>query len=153
MLLDTHSVKTILIQMTNIHAETPAPPSAAYLKLLGKGVAKIEQLLKVVLRPFEPVEGLVETYMLLFNDPSVSNFQKVVELKGLKRAEEKILIDAFQRRLPTSNLTGAYVSSTSPLGPAPPGQAGGAAKPDASAAGGKFKTDFRKFVAGMSKKS
>ena len=41
----------------------------------------MEQLLKVVLRPYEPVEGIVETYLLLFNDYSIANFQKVLELK------------------------------------------------------------------------
>ncbi|KAJ3044469.1 Vacuolar protein sorting-associated protein 53 [Rhizophlyctis rosea] len=140
MLLDTHALKTILLQMANIGAEPGTQPPSTYLKLLNKGVTKVEQLLKVVLRPYEPVEGIVETYLLLFHDYSVANFQKVLELKGLKRAENQVVIDAFQRRIPPDadkHVTdaGAAASSTNTTAAA------------LAAAGSKF--NMRKFVAGM----
>ncbi|KAJ3056157.1 Vacuolar protein sorting-associated protein 53 [Rhizophlyctis rosea] len=140
MLLDTHALKTILLQMANIGAEPGTQPPSTYLKLLNKGVTKVEQLLKVVLRPYEPVEGIVETYLLLFNDYSIANFQKVLELKGLKRAEQQAVMEAFQRRIPpdgnksVGDLAGAGASTN-------------ATAAALAAAGAKF--NMRKFVAGM----
>ncbi|KAJ3298080.1 Vacuolar protein sorting-associated protein 53 [Borealophlyctis nickersoniae] len=147
MLLDTHALKTILIQMTNIGAEGPAqPPPATYVKLLNKGVTKVEQLLKVVLRPYEPVEGIVETYLLLFNDHSVANFQRVVELKGLKRTEQQNVIDAFQRRIAAAEGTAGGATNAAPAGSSFANTFAGLSTSS------KFNVDMRKFVATMNMK-
>ncbi|KAJ3333115.1 Vacuolar protein sorting-associated protein 53 [Blyttiomyces sp. JEL0837] len=109
MLLDTHALKTALVQITQIggdSSEAKQPPPATYMKILGKGVLKVEQLLKVVLRSHEPPSAIVETYILLFPDGDSQYFQKILELKGLKRSEQQQVLDAFQQR------TG--VSSTGP---------------------------------------
>ncbi|KAI8613557.1 Vps53-like protein [Chytriomyces sp. MP71] len=112
LLLDTHALKTTLIQMTNVGntfndmsptaPDSKVPPPAAFLKILGKGVLRIEQLLKVVLRSHEPPAGIVETYVLLFPDGDVNGFQKILELKGLKRAEQQPVIEAYQQRIGTA---------------------------------------------------
>ncbi len=53
-----------------------------YVKVLSRCIYKIEQLLKTVMTPADPLEVLVDRYLLLCsNDPSVSNFQKILELK------------------------------------------------------------------------
>ncbi|KAJ3139392.1 Vacuolar protein sorting-associated protein 53 [Physocladia obscura] len=118
LLLDTHALKTILIQMTNTPASvgiqhsdlSPAtsgspdkvPPPAAFLKILGKGVLKVEQLLKVVLRSVDPPAGIVETYILLFPDGDSTGFQKILDLKGLKRAEQQPILECYQQRVGVS---------------------------------------------------
>ena len=82
MLLDVSALKQMLTKMVEIGAEGPAQPSATFLKLLAKGVGKIDQLLKVVSRHTDPPEGLVETYVTLFgNDCNIVNLQKILELK------------------------------------------------------------------------
>ncbi|KAJ3027828.1 UNVERIFIED_CONTAM: Vacuolar protein sorting-associated protein 53 [Siphonaria sp. JEL0065] len=106
LLLDTHALKTILIQMTTVgsHSElsptsdAKVPPPAAFLKILGKGVLKVEQLLKVVLRSHEPATGIVETYVMLFPDGDSTAFQKILELKGLKRAEQLPILEVYSQR-------------------------------------------------------
>ncbi|KAI9337934.1 Vps53-like protein [Obelidium mucronatum] len=106
LLLDTHALKTILIQMTTVgsHSElsptsdAKVPPPAAFLKILGKGVLKVEQLLKVVLRSHEPVSGIVETFIMLFPDGDSTAFQKILELKGLKRAEQLPILELYSQR-------------------------------------------------------
>ncbi|KAJ3235185.1 Vacuolar protein sorting-associated protein 53 [Chytriomyces hyalinus] len=122
LLLDTHALKTVLIQMTQIASssaagthdlsptlmmatsatESKTPPPAAFLKILGRGVLKIEQVLKVVLRAHEPPAGIVETFVLLFPEGDVNAFQKILELKGLKRAEQLPVIEAYQQRIGTA---------------------------------------------------
>lgn len=37
--------------------------------------------------------------MRLYNDQNVNQFQKILELKGLKRAEQLVVIDMFQKKL------------------------------------------------------
>ncbi|KAI9096614.1 Vps53-like protein [Phlyctochytrium arcticum] len=154
LLLDTHALKTILTQMVNINSQGPAQPPALYVKILGKSVAKLEQLLKVVLRPYQPVEGIVETYLLLHTDHSISNFQKILELKGLKRQEHQIVLEAFQRRISMEVGTNPSTSgSTANLsGSTPDIQTFAPSTPGGSTTGAKFEMGFRKFVAGMNMK-
>ena len=51
------------------------------MKILSKGVTKIDQLLKVVMRPHDPANMIVETYLMLFTDHSALGLQKILELK------------------------------------------------------------------------
>jgi hypothetical protein len=81
MLLDTHSLNNILVAMTMIGAEEKSQPPTSFMKILGKGVAKIDQLLKVAMRPHDPPDLIVETYLMLFSDHSALGFQKIIELK------------------------------------------------------------------------
>ena len=81
MLLDTHSLKNILTEMSTLGADPPIQAPSAYVKILAKGIGKVEQLLKVVLRPHDPPDLIVDTYNLLFQDYSAPNFQKILELK------------------------------------------------------------------------
>ncbi|KAJ3257796.1 Vacuolar protein sorting-associated protein 53 [Boothiomyces macroporosus] len=81
MLLDTHSINNILVAMTMLGMEEKAPPPASFTKILGRGITRIDNLLKVTLRPIDPPEAIVETYFLLFTDPNVNELQKILELK------------------------------------------------------------------------
>jgi hypothetical protein len=87
MLLDTHALKTVLIEMTYIgtdQSEGRQPPPTTYMKILGKGILKVEQLLKVILRAHDPPAAIVETYILLFPEGDAASFQKILELKVRK---------------------------------------------------------------------
>jgi len=50
------------------------------VKLVNKGIAKIESILKVVLSHDDP-EAIINNYILLIKDRNVNNFQKILELK------------------------------------------------------------------------
>ncbi|KAH6562867.1 hypothetical protein BASA61_002999 [Batrachochytrium salamandrivorans] len=133
MLLDTYSLKIILTEMSTLDSDPPIQPPPAYIKILGRGITKIEQLLKVVLRPQDPTDVLVDTYNLLYQDYSASNFQRILELKGLRRSEMQPILDVFQIKIP---------AGTQPALPPPPPPL-----PDlAKGAMGNFKPDFRKFM-------
>ncbi|KAI9208319.1 Vps53-like protein [Polychytrium aggregatum] len=143
MLLDTYALKTILLHIATIGNDPDVQPPATYIKLLGKGVSKVEQLLKVVLSSHEPMEGLVETYLLLFGDYNVGNFQKVLELKGLKRAEQQSIVEYFQTRIPVGSAqTMSTIGVASANSPNP-------FQMNAGAAGKNIKEGFEKLVAGI----
>ncbi|KAI8819643.1 Vps53-like protein [Fimicolochytrium jonesii] len=156
MLLDTHALKTIFIQVANINSDGEKEKTPAiYLKIVTKAVTKVEQLLKVVLRPYQPVDGIVETYMLLFNDTSVSNFQKVLELKGLKRAEHQTVVDAFQRRAGSGDPSGSNNANPQFANPGTSSSFSNtmsSLNTSTAATSAKIETGFRKFVAGMNMK-
>jgi len=100
MLLDTHALRTILVQMTNIGQDTPSQPPMIYMKLLAKGVSRVEMLLKTIMIPSEPADGLVDRYMMMYaGEVSVTGFQKILDLKGLRRADQQGLIDVLQQKL------------------------------------------------------
>ncbi|KAJ3177891.1 Vacuolar protein sorting-associated protein 53 [Geranomyces variabilis] len=160
MLLDTQAIKNIFIQMANINSEGQSHAPAIYLKIVSKAITKVEQLLKVVLRPYQPVEGIVETYLLLFSDHSVTNFQKVLDLKGLKRTEQQTVLEAFQRRAATDG-TQAFTPTDALSGRGGEAAAASATSfanvktsvnQSASATGAKIESGFRKFVAGLNTK-
>ena len=52
----------------------------SYTKIITRGMAKNENLLKCLLGPADP-DGFVETYLLLTADTNLSLFLKIVELK------------------------------------------------------------------------
>ncbi|RIA78809.1 hypothetical protein C1645_182535 [Glomus cerebriforme] len=53
----------------------------------------------MILTPHDPSEGLVENYILLIGDKNINNFQKILELKGLKKNEQQQLTEQFQQRV------------------------------------------------------
>lgn len=57
--------------------------SSQHSKHVDKTVNKLETLLKLLLTPDIPQDGLVENYFYLIGDKSVENFRKVLILKGL----------------------------------------------------------------------
>ncbi|CAG8483524.1 16677_t:CDS:10 [Rhizophagus irregularis] len=70
-----------------------------FTKIVNKGIGKIETILKAILTPHDPSEGLVENYLLLIGDKNINNFQKILELKGLKRNEQQQITEQFQQRV------------------------------------------------------
>ncbi|KAL1916446.1 uncharacterized protein VTP21DRAFT_5637 [Calcarisporiella thermophila] len=110
MLLDAHALKTTLLEMTSMGADNPAPPPSTFVKHVERSMRKIDTLLKVVLTPPDPPEGIVENYIYLIGDKNSGNFQKILELKGLKKSEQSSLIDTFQQRT-----SGLNISDCSPL--------------------------------------
>ncbi|CAG8705635.1 2645_t:CDS:10, partial [Acaulospora morrowiae] len=99
MLLDVHALKTSLLEMPTMGMENPAPPPTTFTKIVNKGISKVEVILKTVLTPHDPHDSLVENYILLIADKNIGNLQKILELKGLKKAEQQQIIDVFQQRV------------------------------------------------------
>ncbi|KAI8060946.1 Vps53-like protein [Gongronella butleri] len=97
MLLDTHSIKTLLYDIPTLSSQGATMP-AMYSKLVNRGIAKIEMVLKTVMTPADPPEGYVENYLFLMGDRHPSNFTRLLDLKGIKRPDHPPLMDLFQRR-------------------------------------------------------
>ncbi|KAK4054186.1 Vacuolar protein sorting-associated protein 53 [Microbotryomycetes sp. JL201] len=94
-LLDLQALKTCLLHLVHAPGDlAPVPMS----------VTKIETMLKVIMTPEDPPEEFVKHYLLLIPCLSFSDFQKVLDLKGVRRTEQNTLLDVFLAQ--TSTATG-----------------------------------------------
>ncbi|WFC95630.1 Vacuolar protein sorting-associated protein 53 [Malassezia brasiliensis] len=101
---DADALATLLRELpqfgTHVWSGTPnlAAMHAAYDRIVEKQLARVTPVLAVLAAvPDEapPPDALVHTYRTHLHDQSLSNFQKVLDLKGLKRLDQTPLVEAF----------------------------------------------------------
>jgi len=95
MQLDVGTLKQTLLDLPTLGQ---ANATNAYTKLVGAEVHKAEQLLKLVQTPEELLETTVEE-MSKEKDAGVIDLQRILELKGLKKAEMDRMLDAMKDTL------------------------------------------------------
>ncbi|KAM4044152.1 vacuolar protein sorting-associated protein 53 homolog [Anomaloglossus baeobatrachus] len=100
LLLDTHSLKTVLLDLPSIGSQVVRKAPASYTKIVVKGMTRAEMILKVVMAPHEISVVFVDNYIKLLADCNTETFQKILEMKGLKRSEQSSMLDLFRQRLP-----------------------------------------------------
>ncbi|PWA92645.1 vps53-like protein [Artemisia annua] len=93
MLLDTQAVKTILLDIPSLGRQTSG--AAGYAKFISREMSKAESLLKVIL---SPIDSVADTYGALIPEGTPSEFQRILELKGLKKADQQTILDDFNKR-------------------------------------------------------
>lgn len=67
---------------------------ASYARLVDRVIAKIEPILRVLAGPEEPA-AMVETYREHVRDQALPNFQKLLDLRGLRRPDQTPWVEAF----------------------------------------------------------
>ncbi|XP_077219870.1 membrane trafficking VPS53 family protein isoform X3 [Tasmannia lanceolata] len=92
MLLDTQAVKTILLDIPALGRQTTG--AAGYSKFVSREMSKAEALLKVIL---SPIDSVGDTYRALLPEGTPSEFQRILELKGLKKADQQTILDDFNK--------------------------------------------------------
>lgn len=92
MLLDTQAIKTILLDIPSLGRQTTT--AASYSKFVSREMSKAEALLKVIL---SPVDSVADTYRALLPEGTTMEFQRVLELKGLKKADQQTILDDFNK--------------------------------------------------------
>ncbi|XP_073016173.1 vacuolar protein sorting-associated protein 53 A-like [Primulina eburnea] len=92
MLLDTQAVKTILLDVPSLGKKTSV--AAGYSKFVSREMSKAEALLKVIL---SPTDSVADTYCALLPEGSPSEFQRILDLKGLKRTDQQSILDDYNK--------------------------------------------------------
>ncbi|KAJ6835965.1 vacuolar protein sorting-associated protein 53 A [Iris pallida] len=92
MLLDTQAVKTILLEIPALGKQTTVATS--YSKLVSREMSKAEALLKVIL---SPVDSVGNTYRALLPEGTPLEFQRILDLKGLKKADQQAIMEDFNK--------------------------------------------------------
>lgn len=113
LLLDTHSLKTILLNLPSIGSQVIRKAPASYTKVVVKGMTKAEMIIKVVMAPISPPNTFIEQFLKLLPDSNLIEFHKILDMKGLKRAEQSNLVELYKRSAPNdNNLGGNQIGSS-----------------------------------------
>lgn len=110
MLLDTQAVKTILLEIPSLGKQVSA--ASGYSKFVSREMSKAEALLKVIL---SPIDSVADTYCALLPEGTPSEFQRILDLKGLKRTDQQSILDDYNKRG-----AGTYQQSIKTVVPAAP---------------------------------
>jgi vacuolar protein sorting-associated protein 53 len=105
LLLDTHSLKTILLELPTIESQVNRKAPASYAKTVIKGMTKAEMIIKIVMTNINPHALFVEQYLKLLPDNTLAEFHKVCEMKGIKRADQTQLIEVYKKMIPEGGAT------------------------------------------------
>lgn len=112
MLLDSYVLKKGFTELPVLNEEPGTAPPALYVasftffraranthcsfvKRANQSMSKIDPLLKTLqVRP-SPPEALVQAYLIHIADKSDTNFRKILDLKGIRKADQSTLMDLF----------------------------------------------------------
>ncbi|XP_072879948.1 vacuolar protein sorting-associated protein 53 homolog [Chlorocebus sabaeus] len=119
LLLDTHSLKMVLLDLPSIGSQVVRKAPASYTKIVVKGMTRAEMILKVVMAPHEPLVVFVDNYIKLLTDCNTETFQKILDMKGLKRSEQSSMLELLRQRLPAPPSGAESSSSLSLTAPTP----------------------------------
>ena len=98
LLLDTHSLKTVLLDLPNLVSSESKKIPGSYTKIVVKGMTRAEMILKLANFPIDPAPTFVENYIRLLPDSDAVEFQKLLEMKCLKRTDQPQLIELFRQK-------------------------------------------------------
>jgi len=99
LLLDTYSLKTLLMHMQHLGIDAsnsanssrlPVPPM--YLKLITSRAAHIEMILKLL---GTPEEMLVDRFKAVWPEGSPNDLLTLMSIKGMKKPEQQTLLESF----------------------------------------------------------
>ncbi|XP_055112601.1 vacuolar protein sorting-associated protein 53 homolog isoform X2 [Symphalangus syndactylus] len=119
LLLDTHSLKMVLLDLPSIGSQVVRKAPASYTKIVVKGMTRAEMILKVVMAPHEPLVVFVDNYIKLLTDGNTETFQKILDMKGLKRSEQSSMLELLRQRLPAPPSGTESSGSLSLMAPTP----------------------------------
>lgn len=97
MLLDKYTLTKSLSSLLALSPLLPATSTAhaAFSKRVAATLSRLDPLLKTIqVRPFPP-EGLVQAYLIHISDRSEANFRKILDLKGVRKADQAGLTELF----------------------------------------------------------
>jgi hypothetical protein len=98
-----------LSYLPSFHNVTNQPSS--FIKRVNQSMSKIDPLLKTLqVRP-SPPEALVQAYLIHIADKSDTNFRKILDLKGIRKAEQTQLLDLFSAFRASPNHEGLVQNS------------------------------------------
>jgi len=100
LLLDTHSLKQVLLELPTIESQVNRKAPASYAKTVIKGMTKAEMIVKVVMTSLNPQALFIEQYLKLLPDNTLAEFHKVCDMKGIKRTDQTQLIELYKKMAP-----------------------------------------------------
>ena len=82
LLLDTHMLKTALLDLPSMGSQVARKPPASDSKAVVKGMTRAEMILKVVMDASDTGAQFVDHYVRLLPDSDQVEFLKILDMKG-----------------------------------------------------------------------
>ncbi|XP_043510139.1 vacuolar protein sorting-associated protein 53 homolog isoform X3 [Frieseomelitta varia] len=116
LLLDVHMLKTALLDLPSTGYQVQRKAPATYTKVVVKGMASAEMILKIVMSPIESPKDFVKQCRIRLPDLQAPEFQKILDMKGLKKTEQVLLLEQFKQpeNIDISHDTRNYIIQDSP---------------------------------------
>ncbi|XP_014210535.1 vacuolar protein sorting-associated protein 53 homolog [Copidosoma floridanum] len=99
LLLDVHMLKTALLDLPSTGCQIQRKAPVPYTKVVIKGMTIAEMILKIVMSPTESPSAFVDQCRKLLPDLKIPEFQKILDMKGLRKMEQSVLIEEFKQKL------------------------------------------------------
>ncbi|KAI1717145.1 vacuolar protein sorting-associated protein 53 like protein [Ditylenchus destructor] len=96
LLLDTHALKSFLLNMPSIESSVVTKPPTMYTNTVTKGMTKAEMILKVVMSDVTNPEEFIAQYQKMLPDSDSNELQKVLEMRSMKRSDQTQLIQLYR---------------------------------------------------------
>eukprot|EP00096_Caligus_rogercresseyi_P012763 TRINITY_DN5455_c0_g1_i2.p1 TRINITY_DN5455_c0_g1~~TRINITY_DN5455_c0_g1_i2.p1 ORF type:complete len:688 (-),score=266.96 TRINITY_DN5455_c0_g1_i2:196-2259(-) len=101
LLLDTHSIKTALLNLPCAGEEAPGKKApSAYTKVVVKGMTRAEMTLKVIMSDAE-LADFAGQFIKFIPEADLGDFLKVLDMKGIKKTEQGSYVEAFKSTAPS----------------------------------------------------
>ena len=116
LLLDVHMLKTALLDLPSTGYQVQRKAPATYTKVVVKGMASAEMILKIVMSPIESPKDFVKQCRMRLPDLQAPEFQKILDMKGLKKTEQVLLLEQFKQpeNMDASHDTRSHIIQDSP---------------------------------------
>ncbi|XP_073827415.1 vacuolar protein sorting 53 [Musca autumnalis] len=111
LLLDTHSLKTALLDLPSIGSSVNRKAPTSYTKVVVKDMTRAEMIIKVVMTPVQPPAHFTQQVLKLLPDITIAEYQKILDMKAVKRVDQLQLIDLFKRTASAAAFAGLNENS------------------------------------------
>uniref|UniRef100_A0A915MLE9 Vacuolar protein sorting-associated protein 53 homolog n=1 Tax=Meloidogyne javanica TaxID=6303 RepID=A0A915MLE9_MELJA len=112
LLLDTHSLKTFLLNLPSIESSIVIKPLQMYTNTLNKGMARAEMILKAVMADTSDPNEFVTHYMRILPDSDVSELQRILEMRSMRKADQQQLVQLYKTKLESGKGDNQTVTNT-----------------------------------------
>ncbi|XP_055339700.1 vacuolar protein sorting-associated protein 53 homolog [Paramacrobiotus metropolitanus] len=103
LLLDTHMLKTVLLDLPSLGSQISRKPPSSFTKIVTKGMTKAEMILKVIMTPHDSPKAFIEKYVQLMPESDTNELGKILEMKGVKRGDQPIFSELYRNQAPSSS--------------------------------------------------
>ncbi|KAG7162949.1 Vacuolar protein sorting-associated protein 53-like [Homarus americanus] len=123
LLLDCHALKAVMLQLPVVASQVRRDPPQTYTRMVVRGMARAELVLQVVMGEYATHSDLIDKFNRLLPDATIADFQKVLEMRGVK--DRASVLEMYRQRTTGSSTNSPHRNA---------GVTGGGSQPPAPAA-------------------
>uniref|UniRef100_A0A914HZG1 Ribosome biogenesis protein NOP53 n=1 Tax=Globodera rostochiensis TaxID=31243 RepID=A0A914HZG1_GLORO len=103
LLLDTHSLKTFLLNLPSVESAIVTKPPTQYTAILNKGMTKAEMILKALMADKTNQEEFVAHFARILPDSDAAELQRILEMRPIRKTEQNQIIRIYKTKIEDAN--------------------------------------------------